>query len=79
MGSVDDIEILSLFDTLPRKLPTRRLIVAYAESARWATVKGMCLYSYYRSVVVSHLVTLFNFCRDHGSRVTNWCRPPRCI
>jgi len=37
----DELEILSLFDALPRKLPCRRLIGAYAKSAHWATVRGM--------------------------------------
>jgi len=44
MGGADELEILSLFDALSRKLPTRRLIGAYTESARWAAVKGMSLY-----------------------------------
>ena len=33
MRGADGLEILSLFDSLPRKIPTRRLIGAYAESA----------------------------------------------
>jgi len=44
MGSADELEIPSLFDALPRKLPTRKLIGAYTESMQWATVKGMRLY-----------------------------------
>jgi len=51
MGSVDELEILSYFDALPRKLPTRKLIGAYNESARWAAVKGMRLYFFYRSIL----------------------------
>ena len=43
----DELEILSLFDALPRKLPTRMLIGAYTESARWATFKGISLLYYF--------------------------------
>jgi len=37
----DELEVLSLFDALPRRLPCRRLIGVYAKSGRWAAVRGM--------------------------------------
>jgi len=37
----DELEVLSLFDALPRRLPCRRLIGVCAKSGRWAAVRGM--------------------------------------
>jgi len=37
----DELEILSLFDALPRRLSCRTLIGAYAKPGRWAAVRGM--------------------------------------
>ena len=39
----DELGVLALFDALPRRLLCRGLIGAYAKSARWAAVRGMCL------------------------------------
>ncbi len=39
----EEVEILSFFDALPRKLPCRSLIGAYTETARWAAIRGMRL------------------------------------
>jgi len=39
----DELEILSLFDALPGRLPCRMLIGAYAKPGRWAAVRGMGL------------------------------------
>ena len=40
-GSEEEVEILSFFDALPRKLPCRSLIGAYTETTRWAAIRGM--------------------------------------
>jgi len=37
----NELEILSLFDALPRRLPCRTLIGAYAKPGRWTAVRGM--------------------------------------
>ena len=74
----DELEILSLFDALLRKLPCRRLIGAYAKPARWATVRGMgfCLCFVGRLLrrlglpFSMFLTCLFCFCRYHGARQT---------
>jgi len=48
----DELEVLSLFDALPMRLPCRRLIGAYAKSVRWAAVRGMGLcFMFCRSIV----------------------------
>jgi len=39
--SEEEVEILSFFDALPRKLPCQSLIGAYTETAHWATIRGM--------------------------------------
>ena len=39
--SEEEVEILSFFDALPRKLPCRSLIGAYTETTRWAAIRGM--------------------------------------
>ena len=39
--SAEELEIHSLLDGLPRKLPTRKLITVYTKMARWAAFKGM--------------------------------------
>jgi len=39
--SEEEVEILSFFDALPRKLSCRSLIGAYTETARWAAIRGM--------------------------------------
>lgn len=71
MESDDEMEILSLFDALSRKLPCRRLIGAYVETAQWAAVRGMsfCILLC-RSVFCSRLLTIvvFLFCSKYGSR-----------
>jgi len=40
-GSEEEVEILSFFDALPRKLPCRSLIGAYTETTRLAAIRGM--------------------------------------
>jgi len=40
-GGIEELEILSLFDMLPRKLPMRKLVGVHAKSLRWAAIKGM--------------------------------------
>ena len=37
----EELEILLLFNMLPRKLPTRKLVGVYAKSSCWATIKVM--------------------------------------
>ena len=54
--SEEEVEILSFFDTHPRKLPCRSLIGAYTETARWATIRDMG-----SSFVVSVGIFLFVF------------------
>jgi len=39
--SEEEVEILSFFDALPKKLPCRSLIGPYTETARWAAIRGM--------------------------------------
>ena len=58
----DELEVLSLFDALPRKLPCRRLIGAYTEVVRWATVRVMsfCFSSVDQSILL--FLTLAFFC-----------------
>ena len=41
--SAKEQEIFSLFDKLPRKLPTQKLLVVYVSSHR-ATLKGMLVF-----------------------------------
>jgi len=77
MGGADEVEILSLFDALPRKLPTRRLIGAYTKLARWTSVKGMSLYFCYRLVFIPSLLTLVIFLqkswrKNHQPALTSW-------
>jgi len=43
--SVEELEIISLFDGLPRKLPSRKLITVYTKMTRWAPFKGMLVFS----------------------------------
>jgi len=65
METGEEVEILSLFNTLPRKLPCRRLIGAYTEMTRWVTIKGMGLYILFcRSVFCSRPLTLVVFLFD---------------
>ena len=40
----DELEVLSLFNALPRRLPCRRLIGVYAKPGCWAAVWGMGFY-----------------------------------
>jgi len=37
----DELEVFSLFDALPKRLPCRMLIGAYAKPGRWASIRGM--------------------------------------
>jgi len=41
----EELEILSLFDKLSRKLPTRKLITMYVKASRWVAFKGMLVFS----------------------------------
>ena len=43
----DDLEVLSVLDHLPRKIPTRSLVRAYLSPDRCVDVDGMCLYLSY--------------------------------
>jgi len=40
----EELEILSLFDKLPRKLPIQMLIIVYAKASRWAAFKGKLIF-----------------------------------
>jgi len=42
---VEELEILSLFDKLQRKLPTWKLITVYAKASRWVDFKCMLVFS----------------------------------
>jgi len=41
----EELKILSLFDGLPRKLPTWKLITVYTKTARWVAFNGMLVFS----------------------------------
>jgi len=45
----DDLEVLSVLDQLPRKIPTRSLVCAYLSTDRCVDVDGMCFYLSWRA------------------------------
>lgn len=45
--STEELEILSLFDEVLRKLPTQRLMIVYSKPARWAAFYGRLIFCLY--------------------------------
>jgi len=42
----EDQIIFSLFDRLPRRLPTRKILKLYLYSQRWVDLSGMCVLAF---------------------------------
>jgi len=66
----DDLEMLSVLDRLPHKIPTRSLVRAYLSLQKVIDVGGMSFYSSQRVFLNETLTYPFVVCRNYGRHGT---------